>query len=794
MRRLATGTAALIVGLTLAADDPMFSPAFFWMWNAKLEPSVLIAQLEDMHAHGLRNVCVHPFPKAFRPGQFTSEMEPDYLTPGFLDAFAKVAKRAGELGMHCYLYDEGGWPSGGACGKVAASDSEGRFHARRIGYGADGKQPFGVHATPWHRNPDYVSLIEKGATERFLELVHEPTAKAVGDEIGRAVRVAFTDEPAYATGKPGVSLAWTADFAEVFKAKKGYDLVPHVEEMLRRQDDTDDRLARLRIDYHDVLSDLFAERYLAPIQKWCHAHGMLSSGHFGGEDLPENAPRYGFGSLMRNFRKMDAPGVDTIWRQIFPYDVAREMTGRPFPRYASSVMHQQGGKYAMSETFGVYGDSMTPWQMKWIVDYQLARGINTFVFGYLAMSYARQWMLLFEPHNGRVNPSWDMQGQWFRYITRTCEMLSRGRPGAEIAVLYDMRGLWAGGADREAAAWNHYAVAKALDRLNCDYDLVDDDAIAAATVLPGGRLKVGAMEYAALVLPTEKWLLPAARDRLAAFERAGGVVARSGDLARVPRTLRVTGSQPTNMRVLKRIEGRRHAYFVFNEYTWECDATLEFPEGGRIVRYDTDTDLHELVSTNGVVARTFQGGETAIYYAGADLPPADPQTSFGKALKLTDGWTVRRLVSHAAGKTDFEITPCDEPARATGLGDWRRHFGATFSGKALYRVAFDAPRAGRARLDLGNVCWSASIRLNGQEAGARFFGPFVFEVDVRKGRNVLEVTVANLLSNQLGDPTIRQRIAQAYPPCRTYEYKQRNYDGENGQSGLMGPVTVQFAK
>ena len=55
------------------------------MWNAKLEPSVLIAQLEDMHAHGLRNVCVHPFPKAFRPGQFTTEMEPDYLTPGFLD-------------------------------------------------------------------------------------------------------------------------------------------------------------------------------------------------------------------------------------------------------------------------------------------------------------------------------------------------------------------------------------------------------------------------------------------------------------------------------------------------------------------------------------------------------------------------------------------------------------------------------------------------------------------------------------------------------------------------------------
>ncbi len=81
-------------------DDPLFSPAFFWMWNAPLDAAALCAQLEDMRAHGLRNVCIHPFPRGFRPASCPSSMEPDYLTPEFLDVFAAVVRRAGELGMH----------------------------------------------------------------------------------------------------------------------------------------------------------------------------------------------------------------------------------------------------------------------------------------------------------------------------------------------------------------------------------------------------------------------------------------------------------------------------------------------------------------------------------------------------------------------------------------------------------------------------------------------------------------------------------------------------------------------
>ena len=76
--------------------DAVFSPAYFWMWNGRLDAKELCSQLEDMHAHGLRNVCIHPFPKGFRDW-FPTEMAPDYLTDGYLDVFTKVVRRAGEL-------------------------------------------------------------------------------------------------------------------------------------------------------------------------------------------------------------------------------------------------------------------------------------------------------------------------------------------------------------------------------------------------------------------------------------------------------------------------------------------------------------------------------------------------------------------------------------------------------------------------------------------------------------------------------------------------------------------------
>ena len=769
-------------------DDPVFSPAYFWMWNGKLDTDVLCAQLEDMHAHGLRNVCIHPFPKGFRDW-FPTEMAPDYLTDGYLDVFTKVVRRAGELGMHAYLYDEGGWPSGGACGLVAASDQEHQFIPREIALGPGGQPYVRMRKYPQGLAP-YPSIIERGTTRRFIELTHDAYAKSLGSDVGTTVRIAFTDEPDMPKNAAGMSLAWNADFDAEFKRRKGYDIMPHVPALIADGEQTNAALAKVRIDMMDVRADLFVERYLAPIRDWCRAHGMASGGHLNNEDSPELALRQGHGSLLRSLRAMDVPGVDVIWRQLFPADGDAPAKVNPFPRYAASAMHQNGGRFALSESFAIFGDSVSPSQMKWVIDYQMVRGINTFVFGYLAQSNAKQWMTLFEPHAGSAVPTWDFMPHFFRYIERTGRFLSQGRPGAETVVLMNTRAFWAGKDDAENAAKAHYAVARELDAMNCDYDFAEDLDLAKARLLDGGRLKIGAMEYRCVALPSEKCVLPKAKERLALFEAAGGIVVRGLDLARVPRTLRVSGEGARAIRVMKRVDGGRHIWFAMNEDMEDRDAVLEFPEKGRVVRYDPERDAFESVSTDGKVDCAFHGGATAIYVTG-DVPVADEALRHsGKRIILDSGWTLRATAAHKVGKDNFEVKPCKGSAVATSLGDWRGILGETFSGKAVYRVEFDSDFEGNALLDLGDVKWCAMVRLNGKDLNARFFGPFRWPVVLKHGRNVIEVMVANLLVNQVGNDMIRDRVLRDFQPNGKYDRYQRPFDRKNHESGLFGPVTI----
>ena len=775
-----------------ASDDPVFSPAYFWMWNCKLDSDALCAQLEDMHAHGLRNVCIHPFPKGFRDW-FPTEMTPDYLTDGYLDVFSKVVRRARELGMHSYLYDEGGWPSGGACGLVAASDREGRFAQREVAMSRDGMVNIRTRSYPDGR-ARYPSVVERGTVQRFIELTHEAYLRRLGGDIGSTIRIAFTDEPDMPRDWTGKSLAWTADFAAEFKRRKGYDIMPRVPSLIADGTHTNAELARLRIDMMDVRADLFVERYLVPIRDWCRKHGMMSGGHLNNEDEPEVGLDRSHGSLLRSFRAMDVPGVDVIWRQLFPSDGGKNAKINPFPRYAASAMHQNGGRFALSESFGIFGDSVSPSQMKWTVDCQMVRGINLFVFGYLAQSNAKQWMTLFEPHSGPAVPYWDFVPHFFRYIERTSRFLSQGRPGAETAVLFNTRAFWAGKGDAENAAKAHYAAARELDKMNCDYDFVEDRDLTDANIADGGRLKIGAMEYRCVVLPSEKWMLSEAKENLARFEASGGIVAHGLDFAQVPRTLRVSGAGARSIRIMKRIDGTRHIWFAMNEDMEDRDVVIEFPEKGCVVRYDPERDAYESVSADGRVLRAFHGGETAVYVTG-DVPAAQKSLHYsGKRVILDSGWTLRATVSHEAGKNDFEVKPCNGRAVATSLGDWRGILGETFSGKAVYRVEFDSDSDGDALLDLGDVKWCAVVRLNGKDLNARFFGPFRWPVTLKHGRNVLEVTIANLLVNQVGNDAIRDRIIRDFQPNGTYDHFQRPFDKLNHESGLFGPVTIISAR
>ena len=723
--------------------SPVFSPGFFWIVNDRFDPDAFAEELATMVANGCRSACLHPIPQHWAPVSFPSKMDPDYLTDGYFEAYGRLVDHAARMGVNFWLYDEGGWPSGSACGQVVASDPE-RFARRTLSIGEDGRPVVNVsHGDPAKRAL-YPSLIEPGATQRFIELTHERVKAVAGRHFGKTIQFAFMDEPVFPISWPGKSLGWCTDFAEQFKARKGYDIMPFVADLIavdapyadglkeplfknRKETVVPDRIAKVRIDYMDVRADLFVERFLVPIRDWCRANGLKSGGHFGGEDQPEGNAYFGYGHVLRALRALDCPGVDAIWRQIWP----RGGENMPFPRYAASAAHQSGGRHVMSESFAVYGAGMTPEEMRWVAGYLLARGITMFVFSSYPQSTVPVSKEPLVPRFGPPNPFWDFQKPFFDTLSADCERLSRGRSAATAAILFDIRGIWAGGADMADAVDRHVEASRALDAAHVDHDFVDDDQVAAAPIV-AGRLVVGEMAYETIVVPTDKWVLPAAKEKLAAFERAGGRVVRGTDVAGVPPSWGVSGEGAEDIRVLRRRDGDRDLLLFFNE--------------GLVARE---------IELDAIGPARLDSGEWLIWETG-DPPPCAGDASCGSRLRATalDGW---------------------EPP----LGDWRERLGEHFSGKETYRCVFRHD-GGKAVLDLGRVCWCCRATLNGEELPAKFWGPFRWEVELRPGENVLEVTVANTMAN----------VLTAKEDSSPYKRYLDRFNSEHQESGLFGPVTV----
>jgi hypothetical protein len=166
-----------------------------------------------------------------------------------------------------------------------------------------------------------------------------------------------------------------------------------------------------------------------------------------------------------------------------------------------------------------------------------------------------------------------------------------------------------------------------------------------------------------------------------------------------------------------------------------------------------------------------------------------------------------------------------QPVIFTGLDDWstRSEDGIKFySGTAVYRKRFDVPPTaiGGSRsavyLDLGKVAVMAEVRLNGRDLGILWKPPFRVEVTeaLKPGENSLEVKVVNLwINRQIGDAHLSEDsernpngTLKSWPawllegkpsPTGRFSFtswRLLNKDSPLVESGLLGPVTLQFAE
>ena len=331
-----------------------------------------------------------------------------------------------------------------------------------------------------------VDLLNPDATARFIGLTHQCYATVLSKHFGKAVRFMFTDEPSAGMPHPPNSIPWFPGMEQAYEAQCGHSFLADLPALFVEDDEgIPVAVARARVALYDVMTRRFADAYFEQLRGWGRSHALASGGHLDGDDETFGAVKYGYGHLLRQLRRMDLPGVDLIWRQLFP---GRE--GQPnFPIAPASVAHQNGTRFALSESFCVYGNGLTPAQMKWLTDYQYIRGVNLLVLGCYPLSTRGHHMTGERPHFGWMNPLWDHLPGYHGYVARLGYALSVGKPLIRTALYYPARDMWAWGLGAKEAVESYEAIGRELMARQCPFDLIDDDVLSTA-VVEGNELAV----------------------------------------------------------------------------------------------------------------------------------------------------------------------------------------------------------------------------------------------------------------------------------------------------------------
>ena len=379
-------------------------------------------------------------------------------------------------------------------------------------------------------DPRFPDLLNPDAMAKFIDVTHQEYYDRFSPYFGNTITAVFTDEPGFSNnridGHLPNTVPWTERFPEVFRRKKGYDLVARLPQVWFG-DDTDS--VRVRADYWDVLSSLYMENYFGRIHQWCEAHGIESMGHVLEDNLRFHRTFEG-GNFYKTMRYLDQAGIDQIGQ--------RNM-GLINPKLGSSAARLFNLDHTMSETFGAYGWGLTLEEMKSITNWHAVEGIDHEILH--AFYYSIEGERKNEsPPDLFYHQLWrDKFTGYTDYARRLLYLSDRGKQVVDIALLYPSTAIMTSGGISQFGGiqvLEEYLLtgSMALRAAQFDFNYVDELVLTehpdfdVPVDLAAGQLRVGTHAYRVVVLPAVGAMTGKAARMLKAFAEQGGTVIALG--------------------------------------------------------------------------------------------------------------------------------------------------------------------------------------------------------------------------------------------------------------------------
>ena len=332
------------------------------------------------------------------------------------------------------------------------------------------------------------------AIQNHLKTVADPLIQACGKNVPYSV---FSDSlEVYESD-------WTPDLLDEFRTRRGYDLTPHLPELVAG---TTPEAADLRYDWGRTLAELIDEHYLTPLNTWAREHHT----RFRSQSYGTPAVTLSSNALV------DLPeGEGSQWHGPFS-----------FTRWATSASHVYGRPITSSETWTWLHSPpfrATPLDMKAEADTFFLQGINQLVghgWPYSPPSAGDPgWSFYAAAVFNDHNPWWMVMPDVMSYLTRMSYLLRQGEPANDIAVLLpeeDAQAQFRPGrvsvSDEMPRLLGPDLVPAILDA-GYNFDFIDSAAIDREGI-----------HHSVLVLPDVERLPLATYRRIEDFTRRGGLV------------------------------------------------------------------------------------------------------------------------------------------------------------------------------------------------------------------------------------------------------------------------------
>jgi len=189
-----------------------------------------------------------------------------------------------------------------------------------------------------------------------------------------------------------------------------------------------------------------------------------------------------------------------------------------------------------------------------------------------------------------------------------------------------------------------------------------------------------------------------------------------------------------------------------------------------------------------------QPGESIVLRTFADRTVEGPAWTYlraaGDPTEVAGAWRVEFLEGGP------EIPAGFETARLASWTELGGEEARRFAGTARYTIALDAPpqAAPAWLLDLGRVCETARVRLNGQELGAVFAPPWHVRLPQLKPKgNLLQIEVTSTSANRIRDLDRRGVAWKIFHDINFVNIDYRPFDASGWPlrpCGLLGPVRL----